>query len=151
MPHKRALEEKTAEYNLLKTRSDSLETDLILYKNNNDQLLKDMETMKWIGTGFAIGGGVLIVMGSIVAGVYHEKAQDVLKRSYNYGTNMKDFNKYNNTVYAGYGMLAGGLALGVSGCVMAIFSHLAIGKINTPNAEISFGLTPNHASVEILF
>ena len=112
--------------------------------------LNSLNTIKWTGTGIAIGGAVITGVGAALIGIYHSKADDELKVA-----GGGKFNDYNVAVQAGVGLLAAGLAVGVAGSVFAIYSHLKLSSAKEAmvhdDQTVSFSFSPTSVGVQFTF
>ena len=140
----------------------------------------DMNTLKWTGTGVAIGGAVIAIVGAGLIGVYSDKASknwknmkkysefkdsDLMKQLDASGNDLnannrlksnafKNFDKNNQIVTAGFGLLIGGVGLGVAGAVTAIVSHTKLSsfrKSNEETASVTFDVSPGWMGISGTF
>jgi len=145
--------------------SANLSASRNLYEDN-------METIMWTGTGVAIGGAVIAIVGGVLAGYYGGEANDNLKKIYSMAkgneTNLDlgklkhDYANSNDIARAGYATLGVGLGLGVAGAVTAVISYLKLedmraGDSNTEttvqddSASVSFNVSMNSVSLGVTF
>ncbi|MCL2325659.1 MAG: hypothetical protein FWC40_04075 [Proteobacteria bacterium] len=111
-----------------------------------------LNTLKWTGTGIAAGGAVLAIAGGVLVGVFHTKAQnelnDLSEDNLVSSLRTSNWSGYNNGVQAGYGLLAGGLAMGLTGSVFAILTHLKIVELES-QADLKFSLQASPTGVGV--
>ncbi len=134
------------------------------YQNN-------METLMWTGTGIAIGGAVIAIIGGSIGGYYESAANKNLKKIYavadgnkkssdfnDFGRIKHDYAEYNNLAKGGYATLGIGLGLGVAGAVTAVISYLKIDtnkdgllkeQNKTENNTASFSFNVSTTSLEL--
>lgn len=106
---------------------------------------------QWIGTGVAATGGALIVVGGTIMGVFYPKANKEYKKSKHGEKN--HFQRSNQTVEAGIGLLAAGIGVGLAGSAFAIYSHVKLNKFDQSKEEVSFNvdLTPSYVGINMTF
>jgi len=115
-----------------------------------------LSTLKWTGTGIAVGGTVLAIAGGALVGVFHSKAKNEFNKlaadAQVDDLNRSNWPNYNRGVHAGYGLLAGGLAMGLTGSVFAILTHLKIVDLES-QADLKFSLqaSPTGVGVTLTF
>lgn len=139
--------EKSLEEGSMSSRSTL--TQSIIEMNENYR--KSAIQSQWIGTGVAAAGGAIAIVGGALLGVYYSEANDEYAKLKNGDTN--HFQRSNQIVQAGAGILGAGLALGIAGSVAAIYSHLKIKKIEKARNEIAFDIQvqPNYLGMTMTF
>ena len=156
---------------LVDMASSSIKGDENLNKFKADYI-KDLDIIKWTGTGMAAGGAILLGVGGALIGIYEPKANTKWKKIHDNGPNdtkKSEFNKLDVKVKAGYAILAGGIGLGVAGATMAIYSAVkekslynvvevedetVVPSEDVPaeeGAEVSFNFGLNSAMLQVNF
>ena len=112
--------------------------------------LDSLNTIKWTGTGIAIGGVAIAGAGAALIGIYHSKADKELRIP-----GGGKFNDYNVAVQAGVGLLAAGVAVGIVGSVFAIYSHVKLSNANASmvhdDQTVSFSISPTSVGMQFVF
>ena len=114
------------------------------------QSLESLNTIKWTGTGIAIGGALIAAGGAALVGIYHSKADEELTKD-----GGGKFNDYNVMVQTGVGMIAGGAAIGIVGSVFAIYSHVKLSDaksaMTSDDQTVSFTVSPTSVGMQLRF